>query len=153
MLAAQATTRTAADKMGFSGPMGPPAGFARNGGGAVCHELSCFRIERQGDVTVVTPTVFDFIDQTTNFESKKELVHFAQQEQPDKVVIDFQNIQRFSTEFIGTLLSFKKQMGAGGKIKLCSLQPVQRDIFRVLNLDGTVFQILDDVNAAVQSFA
>jgi len=119
----------------------------------VCHELSCFRIERQGDVTIVTPTVFDFIDQTTNFESKKELVHFAQQEQPDKVVIDFQNIQRFSTEFIGTLLSFKKQMGAGGKIKLCSLQPVQRDIFRVLNLDGTVFQILDDVNAAVQSFA
>ena len=117
------------------------------------HELAHFRIERKGDVTIVTPTVFDFIDQTTNFESKKELVQFAQNEKPDKVVIDFQNIQRSSTEFIGTLLSFKKQIGAGGKIKLCSLQPVQRDIFRVLNLDGTEFEILADVNEAVRSFS
>ena len=117
------------------------------------HELAHFRIVRQGDVTVVTPTVFDFIDQTTNFESKKELIRFAQEEKPDKVVMDFQNVQRFSTEFIGTLLSFKKQMSAGGKIKLCSLQPVLRDILRVLNLDGTVFQIFADVDEAVRSFS
>lgn len=117
------------------------------------HELAHFRIERKGDVTVVTPTFFDFIDPTANFESKKELVEFAQRERPVKVVVDFQNIQRFSTEFIGTLLSFKKQMGAGGKIKLCSLQPVQRDIFRVLNLDGTAFEILEDVSEAVRSFS
>jgi hypothetical protein len=30
---------------------------------------------------------------------------------------------------------------------------VHRDIFRVLNLDGTVFQILADVEEAVRSFA
>lgn len=131
----------------------PQTRFVGNGGGAVIHELAHFRIVRQGDVTVVTPTVFDFIDQTTNFESKKELIHFAQEQKPEKVVMDFQNVQRFSTEFIGMLLSFKKQMGAGGKIRLCSLQPVQRDIFRVLNLDGTVFQILADVDEAVRSFA
>lgn len=117
------------------------------------HELAHFRIERKGDVTVVTPTVFDFLDQVTNFEAKKELIQFAKAETLEKVVIDFHHIQRFSTEFIGTLLSFKKLMGAGGKIKLCSLQPVHRDIFRVLNLEGTVFQVLPDVNEAVQSFS
>lgn len=116
-------------------------------------EFAHFRIERKADVTIVTPIVFDFIDQTLNFESKKELVEFAQREKPLKVVVDFQNIQRFSTEFIGTLLSFKKQIGAGAKIKLCSLQPVQRDIFRVLNLDGTAFEILEDVGEAVRSFS
>lgn len=116
-------------------------------------ELAHFRIERKADVTIVTPIVFDFIDQTLNFESKKELVEFAQREKPLKVVVDFQNIQRFSTEFIATLLSFKKQIGAGAKIKLCSLQPVQRDIFRVLNLDGTAFEILEDVGEAVRSFS
>jgi len=119
----------------------------------VIREFAHFRIERKADVIIVTPTVFDFIDQTSNFESKGELVEFAQREKPLKVVVDFQNIQRFSTEFIGTLLSFKKQIGAGGKIKLCSLQPVQRDIFRVLNLDGTVFEILEDVDEAVRSFS
>jgi hypothetical protein len=30
---------------------------------------------------------------------------------------------------------------------------VHRDIFRVLNLDGTVFQIFDEVTHAVESFA
>ena len=115
------------------------------------NQLEHFRIERRGDVTVVTPTVFDFLDQVTNFEAKRELIRFAQNEKPEKVVVDFSNVQRFSTEFIGTLLSFKRQMGTGGKISLCSLQPVHRDIFRVLNLDGTVFQIFDDVQQAVDS--
>jgi anti-anti-sigma factor len=117
----------------------------------VTDQLEHFRIERQGDVTVVTPTVFDFLDQVTNFEAKRELTRFAQNEKPEKVVVDFCNVQRFSTEFIGTLLSFKRQMGTGGRIALCSLQPVHRDIFRVLNLDGTVFQIFGDVPQAVAS--
>ena len=115
-------------------------------------QLEHFRIEQQGDVTVVTPTVFDFLDQVTNFEAKRELIRFAQDEKPHKAVVDFHNVQRFSTEFIGTLLSFKRQMGDGARISLCSLQPVHRDIFRVLNLDGTVFQIFDDVKHAVESF-
>ena len=115
-------------------------------------QLEHFRIEQQGDVTIVTPTVFDFLDQVTNFEAKRELIRFAQNEKPGKAVVDFHNVQRFSTEFIGTLLSFKRQMGEGARISLCSMQPVHRDIFRVLNLDGTVFQIFDDVTQAVESF-
>ena len=116
-------------------------------------QLEHFRIEQQGDVIIVTPTVFDFLDQVTNFEAKRELIRFAQNEKPHKAVVDFHNVQRFSTEFIGTLLSFKRQMGEGARISLCSMQPVHRDIFRVLNLDGTVFQIFDDVTHAVESFA
>jgi len=126
--------------------------FSGKGGRAVTSQLEHFRIEQQGDVTVVTPTVFDFLDQVTNFEAKRELIRFAQNEKPVKAVIDFHNVQRFSTEFIGTLLSFKRQMGEGARISLCSMQPVHRDIFRVLNLDGTVFQIFDDVTHAVESF-
>ncbi len=115
-------------------------------------QLEHFRIEQQGDVTVVTPTVFDFLDQVTNFEAKRELIRFAQEKKPVKAVVDFHHVQRFSTEFIGTLLSFKRQMGAGARISLCSMQPVHRDIFRVLNLDGTVFQIFDNVAHAVEAF-
>lgn len=116
------------------------------------NQLEHFRIVVDGDVIVVTPTVFDFLDQVTNFESKRELIRFAQEHRPGKAVVDFHNVQRFSTEFIGMLLSFKRQMGANGKIALCAMQPVHRDIFRVLNLDGTVFQIFATVDEAVQSF-
>lgn len=111
-----------------------------------------FRIAIMEDVTVVTPTIFDFLDQATNFDAKRELVLFAQTAKPAKAVVDFQNVQRFSTEFIGTLLSFKRQMDADGRIALCAMQPIHRDIFRVLNLDGTVFRIFDTVEEAVQSF-
>jgi len=114
-------------------------------------QLEYFRVERRGEVTIVTPTVFDFIDQVPNFEAKRELIRYTQDQKPLKAVVDFHNIQRFGTEFIGMLLSFKRQMGEGAKISLCSMQPVHRDIFRVLNLDGTVFQIFDDVPHALAS--
>jgi anti-anti-sigma regulatory factor len=116
-------------------------------------QLEHFRIEKNGDVIVVTPTVFDFLDQITNFEAKRELIRFAQAENPNSAVVDFHHVQRFSTEFIGTLLSFKRQMGTEGRIALCAMQPVHRDIFRVLNLDGTVFQIFGTVEEAVRSFS
>ena len=115
-------------------------------------EWKYFRIERQRDVVVVTLTVSDFRGEVTNFESKRELIQIVQGEKPDKLVIDFQNVQSFSSDFIGTLLSLKRQVGTGGKIKLCSMQPAQREIFRVCRLDDTVFPILANVDAAVQSF-
>jgi anti-anti-sigma regulatory factor len=126
--------------------------FVQNGGGGVTSQLEHFRIIPHGGVIVVTPTVFDFLDQVTNFEAKRELIRFAQDKRPEKAVVDFHHVQRFSTEFIGTLLSFKRQMGTDGRIALCAMQPVHRDIFRVLNLDGTVFQIFETVEQAVQSF-
>jgi len=115
-------------------------------------QLEYFRVDQRGEVAVVTPTVFDFIDQVTNFEAKRELIRFAQDQKPHKAIVDFHNVQRFGTEFIGTLLSFKRQMGEGAKISLCAMQPVHREVFRVLNLDGTVFQIFDELPPALASF-
>lgn len=109
-----------------------------------------FLVSQDEDITVVTPIVFDFLDQVTSFETKRELVHFAKTQKPTKVAVDFQHIQRFATDFIGMLLSFKRQLGAGGKIALCAMQPVHREIFRVMNLDGTVFHISDTLQEAIQ---
>lgn len=116
-------------------------------------EWTYFRVERRGDVTVVMPTVSDLFGLVVNSELRKELVRFVQGETPGKVVVDFHHIQRFSTDWITTLISLKKRIGTGGEIELCSMQPLQRKIFRELNLDGTVFQILANVNEAVQSFS
>jgi anti-anti-sigma regulatory factor len=119
----------------------------------VSQNLEYFHIERQNDVTIVTPIFSDFLGEVINFESKKELVHFADSVRPEKVVVDFRNIHCFSTDFVGTLLSFKKRIPPGGAVKLCSLQPVHREIFQIFHLDGTVFSILETVQEAVRSFA
>jgi anti-anti-sigma regulatory factor len=127
--------------------------FFLPGGPSVTERYEHFRVERTGDVTIITPTVFDFLDQLTNLEAKKEFVQFAQTDKPTNLVVDFQNIQRFSTEFIGTLMSVKKQLGASGQMKLCAMQEMHREIFQLLNLDGTVFEIHEDAAKAVASFS
>ena len=119
---------------------------------AVSQKLEYFRVERQNGVTIVTPIVSDFRDEAINFESKKELVRFVDSVRPEKVVVDFRNVHSFSTDFVGTLLSLKKRIPPGGAVKLCSLQPVHREIFQIFHLEGTVFPILETVQDAMQSF-
>lgn len=117
-------------------------------------DLEFFRVEQRGDVTVVTPTVSDLFDLAVSCELRKELIRFVQDEKSKKVVVDCHNIQRFSTDWVTTLLSLKKRLvAASGGVNLCSMPPVQREIFDVLHLPGTVFQILDTVEEAVQAFA
>lgn len=111
-----------------------------------------FRTQTIGDVSVLTLTVSNLQEQLPGFELKTELLRFAEQESPEKLVISFEHVDRFSTEFIGTLLSTKKRHSRTRRMNLCCMQPVHREVFRVLNLDGTVFQICDTVNEAAAAF-
>jgi anti-anti-sigma regulatory factor len=115
-------------------------------------QFDYFRVELVEDVTMVTPTVFDFLAQLANVEMKKELTTYVQQEKPMKVLVNFENIQRFSTEFIGNLLSMKKLLGPQAAIKLCAMQPLHREVFDMLKLTGTVFEIYDTKAEACKSF-
>jgi anti-anti-sigma regulatory factor len=117
-------------------------------------DFEYFRVEQRGDVTVATPAVSDLFDLAVSCELRKEMIRFVQDEKPKKVVVDFHNIQRFSTDWITTLLSLKKRVvETGGDVKLCSMSPVQREIIDIFHLVPTVFQILDTVEEAVQAFS
>ena len=111
-----------------------------------------FRVELLGDVTIVTPIEPDFLAQLRNVEIKKELIEYVQQELPMKVLVNFENIQRFSTEFIGNLLSMKKIVGSEATIKLCSMEPLHREVFDMLKLTESVFAIYDTKAEAIDSF-
>jgi len=111
-----------------------------------------FRADPLGDVTMVTPTAFDFFGQEANVEMKKELTQYVRDERPAKLLVNFENVQRFSTEFIGTLLSVKKLLDPDGEIKLCSMEFMHREVFQLLNLDGTVFDIYDTIEEACEAF-
>jgi anti-anti-sigma regulatory factor len=111
-----------------------------------------FRVEQLNDVTMVTFTERNFRKQLALTEMKTELVKYGQAEQPGRLLINFANVEHFSTELIGTMLSVKKLLGDEGTVKLCCLEPVHREIFQVLNLDGTVFQIFDTLDDALDSF-
>ena len=117
-------------------------------------DFEYFRVEQRGDVTIVTPAVSDLFDLAISCELRKELIRFVQDEKPKQLVVDFHNIQRFPENWITTLVSLKRRLvDTGGEVKLCSLSPVQREIFEILHLAGTAFQILDTVEEAVRSFS
>ena len=107
-----------------------------------------FRVEDRGGFTVITPTVADCLNQVTNVELKRELVDFARLERPDEVVVNFQHVLRFSTEFIGSLLSVKKVLGGDRRIRLCGMEPHHLEVFQLLNLVDTVFDVYETVEDA-----
>ena len=115
-------------------------------------QFQYFRVEPIEDVTLIKPTVADFLTQVANVEMKKELVDFARQERPMMVLVNFENIKRFSTEFIGNLLSMKKLLGPQAAVKLCSMESMHREVFDMLKLTGTVFEIYGTQAEALESF-
>lgn len=111
-----------------------------------------FNVEQLGDMTVVTMTTKDFRNQVANVEMKSEFIKYAQEDKPARLVVNFENVEVFSTELIGTMLSVKKLLGEDGELKLCCMEEILRDVFRLLRLDGTVFEIYDTVNSARAAF-
>ena len=111
-----------------------------------------FRVEQLDDVTILTLTVRDFRNQLANVEMKSEFIKYAQKDKPKYLIVNFENVERFSTELIGTMLSIKKLLGEEGELKLCCLEVILHDVFRLLKLDGTVFEIYDTVTNARESF-
>ena len=68
------------------------------------------------------------------------------------LIINFESVQRFSSEGINMCLQAKSTLDANnGELKLCGLLPQLREAFAALNLDGNVFQIHDDIEAALNS--
>jgi anti-anti-sigma regulatory factor len=122
------------------------------GGNPMKKQYKYFRVEQLDDVTMLTFTTRDFVKQLATQEMKAELVSYAREQMPSRLLVNFENVDRFSTELIGTMLSLKKLLSDNGIVKLSCLEPVHREVFRVLNLDGTVFEIYDTVDAARGTF-
>ena len=81
-----------------------------------------------------------------------ELYDLVEKQSKRKIVISFQNIQRFSTALLGKLIGLKKKTAAEkGAVKLCAIPPNIMEIFNVTGLDQA-FEIFDDEMAALKSF-
>jgi anti-sigma B factor antagonist len=112
------------------------------------------RMESQeiGDVTVVR-----FLDpRVTNpmeiEELGRQLYHVLEFKNCSKLVLDFSPVEFLSSATIGKLISLNRKVKlCKSALRLCSLQPQIRDIFRLCNLDR-VFDIREDCAAAIASF-
>jgi anti-anti-sigma regulatory factor len=110
-------------------------------------------VRRAGDVLVVELIDPKLFDTTTVTQLQDELLLLVETERPFKAIVDFSRVVHCSTAVINGLLRAKKRVTAhGGQLKLCGMTAGIRDAYRMLNLDGTVFQIHDTFDNAVLAF-
>jgi len=68
------------------------------------------------------------------------------------ILINFQNIERFSTALLGKLIGLKKKtQESSGSVKMCCIPGNIMEIFKVTGLDS-IFQIFRDETTAIKSF-
>lgn len=112
-----------------------------------------FQVERRNSAVVLhlkDPNLFDTLLINGLHD---ELLEFIELEKPQKLLVDFKRVTYSSTAVINALLRAKKRVGAeGGQLKLSSMAEPIREQFRILNLDGTVFDIYPSSEAALATF-
>ncbi len=115
-------------------------------------EYTRFRVVDRGDVLIVRlldPTLFDTLAIS---ELEEELLQLLGERSPRKVLVSFAGVIHCSTAVINGLLRAKKKLvPAGGQLKLCAMTDTVREAYRILNLEGTVFEIYDSEQEALES--
>lgn len=112
-------------------------------------------VEHIGEVIVVTMKPEDFFDQQTISLAKRELLDLATAEQPRKLIISFQNVRRFSSAFVGALVSLREHLRfhhPEAELKLCDLQPEHREVFRLVDPQQSLFKLHETIAEAFRVF-
>ncbi len=81
-----------------------------------------------------------------------EMYDLVEKQGRSRIIINFENVQRFSTALLGKLVGLKKKaVDAAGTVVLCCIPPTILEIFSVTGLDRA-FEIYNDEQGAVNSF-
>lgn len=104
------------------------------------------------DVTVIRLRIRE-IDETKLQRLSHELGTIVDEPQRKRLVIDLGSVAFLTSTGMGTMISLKKKVQAGGgSIKLCSLNPDIRSLFSITQVDR-LFDIEENADAAVKSFS
>jgi len=86
-------------------------------------------------------------------ETSAALGAFATIVRPERTVVDFEGVRLISPRVINGLLNLRKELSSfGGGLKIAGAAPVVREVFSLLNLEGSVLQIYDTVDDARDAF-
>ncbi len=110
-----------------------------------------FQVEHHDDVTVVQ--LKSSYEDGAACPWAAPLEEFISERKPEKVLVDFEHVTRFPSQGIESLLRVDSRVrDYGGQIRLCGMLRAVRDVFKIADLDGRVFRILDSFRSAKKSF-
>ena len=108
-----------------------------------------FKVTDQDGVTLLH-LAEDFSDRKYILEFDEALMEFVEEARPKRLVLSFEDVSFYSSEAIKALIHVKKRLVEfDGKLGLCSMKKELREILEILNLVGTVFNVYDSCDDAV----
>lgn len=109
-------------------------------------------VEDYAGVTVVKFTDPSILDRALIDEIARQLYLLTDQEQRQKLILDFSRVQSLSSQTLGVLLTLNSKAKAiGGSLVLCSIRKELMKLFQITKLEG-MFQFYPDDAAALASF-
>jgi len=113
--------------------------------------MSLSSYTKDGILTIV----FDdarILDETRLEQVGHELLELLNKTSEDRVILDFRNVKFMSSSMLGKLVQVhRKATEFKVKLKLCSIEPEIRQVFKITKLDK-VFDIEPDETAARAAF-
>ena len=112
-----------------------------------------FEVTHEDGVVILTLVDAELSDLVLQDAVQEELSALVEEDKPAKLLIDFGVVQYCTTGIIGSLLTTKKRVVAGGgEFKLCCLTKHVHDAFKALNLENTVFDVYATKDEALAAF-
>ncbi|WP_182868394.1 protein kinase domain-containing protein [Rhodopirellula sp. JC639] len=85
-------------------------------------------------------------------QTKRELFAMVEKCDPKRLIVNFASVRFCSSETVGILIQLHSELKPRQtRLYLCGMRESIREVFRVLNLDGTVFEIRGTVTNALKS--
>lgn len=78
---------------------------------------------------------------------------FVDQDQPSRLIFDFEGVKFFSSQVLGLLLDIRAKLQAfSGKVVISAINPQLHRVFKITNLDK-IFEFFPDRDSAVRAMS
>ena len=109
---------------------------------------SKFQLTEQGEFTIIRLQDREITDQLYITELTDELTSVIHQKKLPIFLMDFNEVELFSSAALGMLVVLLKRVGSSKRFRLASVDPNIREVFEITHLDR-IFPIYPDVSTAM----
>lgn len=122
-------------------------------GGSMTQESKYFEIhEVEGAVEFILGSS-DFVSRPIIVLAFEELTKYVDENEPERVILNFRNVQHVSSEFITEMIRLNDHVGGhDGTLKLSHMSTDVEFPFKMTNLSGTLFKIYETTPQAIDAF-
>jgi len=109
-------------------------------------------VSEVNDVTVVRFVDRKILDEANIQELGQELFRLVEEDQPEKLLLNFSNVEFLSSAALGKLITLDKKVKKNsGQLKFSNIRPEIFEVFKITKLNK-LFDIKTDEAAALAAF-